>query len=148
MELYIYMFTYINMRFFCVFCSAERVVSDMAVPPVSPHPCLTTSLWFAWGLLLGSLIRCVCLTPRSLVSCLEVASVPQAAGSSGLHVQDFEVYRAPPQSCLWQQRKKFHWKILCISVWKDVSLHMQISRRARPVVATCNHAPFDLCTFL
>lgn len=85
MELYIYMFTYINMRFFCVFCSAERVVSDMAVPPVSPHPCLTTSLWFAWGLLLGSLIRCVCLTPRSLVSCLEVASVPQAAGSSGLH---------------------------------------------------------------
>lgn len=30
MELYIYMFTYINMRFLCVFCSAERVVSDMA----------------------------------------------------------------------------------------------------------------------
>nr|XP_021150110.1 uncharacterized protein LOC110362564 isoform X2 [Columba livia] len=138
--------------------STERVVSDMAEGCESRAAHLATprpdhQLVVRAGAAPGQPHQ-VCV-PDTALARLSAAwrwlQFLQAAGSSGLHEFKCRTLRSTElllRAAFGNREKKFHWEILCIGVWKDVSLHMKISRKARPVVATCNHAPFDLCTFL
>ena len=77
------MSTNINVKFFCVLYSAERVVSDMAEDKACCASHLATQLpdhqLVACLRAAPGLTHQACLTLCSLVSCVEVTSIP--AGS-------------------------------------------------------------------